>query len=228
MPSASRKGEKMDFKHLIWDFDGTLFDTYPHTAQAFLNLLKKEYRVSENVLEIEKHMRVSLQYAYDYYKDKFEIDNDFIKKFDDYRKLYENLNALPFNNAYMVCKFVHDQGGANYLYTHRDSSVTSMLQKHGFYEIFKDFVTSEDGFPRKPAADGMLHLIERHKMNKEEILYIGDRGIDLQCARAAGVKSCLFKTKLNLVAEEGGADFTVQNFSDFYYIINSTLTTKKS
>ncbi|MCL2698569.1 MAG: HAD-IA family hydrolase [Oscillospiraceae bacterium] len=218
----------MDFKHMIWDFDGTLFDTYPHTAQAFLNMLKKEYLVNENVLEIERHMRISLQYAYDFYKDKFEIDDDFIQKFDEYRKVYENMNALPFNNAYLVCKFVYDQGGANYIFTHRDTSVNSMLQKHGFFDIFKDFVTSEDGFARKPSPDGLLHLIKKHDMNKEETLYVGDRGIDLQCAAAAGIKSCLYKKKLNLIAEEAGADFIVQNLSDFYYIINSTLTTKKS
>jgi phosphoglycolate phosphatase-like HAD superfamily hydrolase len=215
----------MDFKHIIWDFDGTLFNTYPHTAQAFLNTLKKEYRVNENMHEIEKHMRFSLQYAYDFYKEKFDIDDEFIQKFNEYRKLYENLNALPFNNAYLVCKFIFDQGGANYLFTHRDTSVNAMMQKHGFYDLFKDIVTSEDGFPRKPAPDGLLHLIEKHKMKKEEVLYIGDRGIDLQCAKAAGIKSCLYKTTLNL---EGGADFSVQNYSDFYYILNSTLTTRKN
>jgi len=218
----------MDFKHVIWDFDGTLFNTYPHTAQAFLNTLRKEYMVNENVREIEAQMRITMQHAYDYYKDKFEIDDDFLRKYEDYRRLYENLNALPHHNAYMVSRFIFDQGSFNYLFTHRDKTVISMMQKHGFYEIFMDFVTTENNFGRKPCPDGLSFLIEKYNMDKSETLYIGDREIDLQCARAAGVKFCLFKENVNVTLESGKADFEVQNFSDLYYVLNSTLTTKKS
>jgi phosphoglycolate phosphatase-like HAD superfamily hydrolase len=214
----------MDFKHIIWDFDGTLFDTYPHTAQAFLMLLKKEYLVNENVLEIEKHMRISMQHAYDFYKDKFEVNDDFIEKFENYRTLYENQHALPINDTYLVCKFIYDQGSFNYLHTHRDKSALSMLQRHGFNNIFKDFVTADDGFARKPSPDALLHLVKKHDMNKSATLYIGDRSVDLECAHNAGIKSCLFTPNVNNTSD---ADFTVQNFSDLYYILNSTLTTRK-
>ncbi|MCL2019344.1 MAG: HAD-IA family hydrolase [Oscillospiraceae bacterium] len=220
----------MDYSHVIWDFDGTLFDTYPHTAQAFLNILKKEYLVNENIIEIEAQMRVSMQYAYDYYKDKFEIDDEFIQKFEEYRLIYENTYALPHNNAYLVSRFIFDQGSANYLYTHRDKTVISMMQKHGFYELFKDFVTSENNLPRKPSPDGLVYLIKKHGMDKERTLYIGDREIDLQCAKAAGVKFCLFSEDVNrtLNSKNEGVDFFVQNFSDLYYVLNATLSTKKS
>jgi HAD superfamily hydrolase (TIGR01549 family) len=216
----------MDFKHIIWDFDGTLFDTYPHTAQAFLNLLKREYMVHENLFEIEQQMRVSMQHAYDYYKDKFEIDDDFIEKFEDYRRIYENQNALPHHNAYMLSRFIYDQGSRNYLYTHRDKTVISMMQKHGFYEIFMNFVTMENGFGRKPDPGALNYLIETYKMDRAESLYIGDRDIDLLCAKAAGIKFCLFTENVNKTLDAGDADFTVQNFSDLYYILNSTLSTR--
>ncbi|MDR2531490.1 MAG: HAD-IA family hydrolase [Oscillospiraceae bacterium] len=218
----------MDFKHVIWDFDGTLFDTYPHTAQAFLNLLRKEHMIHENILEIQEQMRVSMQHAYDYYKDKYEIDDEFIAKFENYRVIYENRYVLPHINAHMVCRFIYDQGSVNYLCTHRDNSVISMMQKHGFDEIFKDYVTAENKFPKKPNPAGLLYLIEKHSMNKDETLYIGDRSIDLECAGAAGVKFCLFKENVNKTLEIGEADFSVQNFSDFYYILNATLTTRNN
>jgi phosphoglycolate phosphatase-like HAD superfamily hydrolase len=213
----------MDFKHIIWDFDGTLFNTYPHTAQAFLVLLRKEYLVHENVDEIEKHMRVSMEHAYNFYKEKFEVDDRFINKFKETRSVYENSHSLPTNDAYMVCKFIYDQGSFNYLHTHRDKSALSMLQKHGFADIFKDFVTSDDGFARKPAPDALLHLIEKHGMEKKDVFYIGDRGVDIECAHNAGIRFCLFSPNVN---NTPNTDFAVQNFSDLYYILNSTLTTK--
>jgi HAD superfamily hydrolase (TIGR01509 family) len=214
----------MDFRHVIWDFDGTLFNTYPHTAQAFLLLLKKEYMVNENLLEIEKQMRISMQHAYDYYKDKFEIDDDFIAKFESFRQLYENSNSLPVNDAYLVCKFIYDQRSYNYLFTHRDNSAVSMLQKHGFRDIFRDFVTSENkNFAKKPAPDALNYLVKKHRMNPEKTLFIGDKGVDLECAHNAGIKFCLYTPNINNTLN---ADFAVQNFSDLYYILNSTLTTR--
>jgi len=142
----------------------------------------------------------------------------------DYRVLYENANAIPYNNAHLLCKFIQEQGSFNYLFTHRDKAALSMLQKHGFFELFKDFVTKEDNFDRKPCPDGLNHLIGKHDMDKDKTLFIGDREIDLQCARVAGIKFCLYTEDVNQTL---GADFTVQNFSDLYYILNSTLTTKK-
>jgi len=215
----------MRFKHIIWDFDGTLYDTYPHTARAFQIVLKREYGVNENTFEIEEKMRSSLQDAYDYYKEKYEINDYFWEKFMEYRVLYENQNAVPYNNVYMICKFIVEQGAYNYMYTHRDNAVFSMMQKHGFYELFKGFVTKENGFERKPNPDGLLFLINKYKMNRKDVLYIGDREIDLECARNAGIKFCLYTEDVN---QNLDADFTVQNFSDFYYILNSTLSTRKN
>jgi len=214
----------MDFKHIIWDFDGTLYDTYPHTARALQIFLKREYGVNENTLEIEAQMRLSMRDAYAFYKDKYDIDEEFWQSYMDYRVLYENANAIPYNNAHLLCKFIQEQGSFNYLFTHRDKAALSMLQKHGFFELFKDFVTKEDNFDRKPCPDGLNHLIGKHDMDKDKTLFIGDREIDLQCARVAGIKFCLYTEDVNQTL---GADFTVQNFSDLYYILNSTLTTKK-
>ena len=214
----------MHFKHIIWDFDGTLFNTYPHTARAFQIFLRKEYGVMDNVGEIEKKMRASLQDAYAFYKEKYDVDDYFMQKFIDFKELYENQNAIPYNNILMLCKFIFSQGMYNYLYTYRTKSVVSMMQKHGLYEIFKDFVTAENDFGRKPCPDALNYLVSEHKMDKNQTLYIGDGELDLQCAKNAEVRFCFFTEDINRKLD---ADYTVQNFSDLYYIINSTLTTKK-
>jgi len=214
----------MDFNHVIWDFDGTLLNTYPHTARAFSIFLKKMYGVTENVTRIESRMRDGLQEAYEHYADKYDIEAMYMKKHLAQCEVVENACALPYINAHLVCKFIAEQGARNYLWTHRDTGALSMMQKHGFYELFSDFITEEDGFPRKPDPAALLHLIQKHDMDKEKTLYIGDREIDRQAARSAGVKFCFFTEDVNKTMD---ADFTVQNYSDLFYIINSTLTTKK-
>jgi len=213
----------MDFKHIIWDFDGTLFDTYPHTASAFRIILKKEYGVAENVLEIEAQMRISMSNAYEFYKDKYEIDEGFWRRFKDFSALYENQNAIPYNNILMLCRFIFSQGLSNYLYTDRNKGVLSLLQKHGLYELFADFVTEENGFADTPDPSALNYLKDRHNMDKNQTIYIGDGAADLLCARNAGIKFCFFTEDVNRKLD---ADYTVQNFSDLYYIINSALTKK--
>ncbi|MCL1823426.1 MAG: HAD-IA family hydrolase [Oscillospiraceae bacterium] len=215
----------MDFKHIIWDFDGTLFDVYPHAARAFQIVLKREYGVMENVLEIEEQMRISMHRAYSYYKEKYELDHDFFKTFEEYRDIYENQNITPYNNTFMLCKFIYEQGAMNYLLTDRNRTAVSVLQKHGFYELFEDCVTSEDCPFQSPSADGLVFLLEKNKIDKHDALYIGDKEEDLQAARTAGVRFCFFTEDVNHKANN--ADYTVQNFSDLYYIINSSLSTRK-
>jgi len=46
------------YKHIIWDFDGTLFDTYPVMGSIFKKMLEEE-RIVESLDEILKHMKES-------------------------------------------------------------------------------------------------------------------------------------------------------------------------
>lgn len=62
------------FKHVIWDFDGTLFDTYPVMAKIFKDLLEKE-NIEEPIDEIVKKMQVSMAFTLNYYKKKYNISS---------------------------------------------------------------------------------------------------------------------------------------------------------
>ena len=44
-----------------------------------------------------------------------------------------------------------------------------------------------EGVPLKPAPDGALALLEELGVTAEECLYIGDTGVDMDTARAAGL-----------------------------------------
>lgn len=41
------------FEFVFWDFDGTLFDTYPHIASIIIETMKSEYNLDLNVKNIE-------------------------------------------------------------------------------------------------------------------------------------------------------------------------------
>lgn len=66
-----------------------------------------------------------------------------------------------------------------------------LLDQFGFTPHFFEIVGSDGEFRRKPAPDGMQHLIERAGTRAEESVLIGDSLIDFDTAAAAGAHICL-------------------------------------
>lgn len=58
--------------------------------------------------------------------------------------------------------------------------------------FFGDAIVAGDGhWTRKPAPDGLMSIVNRAGARPGEVLFVGDSRIDLETARAAGVRMCL-------------------------------------
>ena len=203
------------FKHVIWDFDGTLFDTYPVMAKIFKDLLEKE-GIEEPLDEIKQHMQVSMSFALTYYEKKYAISSEFI---EDYKLLQKTKGielAKPFEGIEGICKYIHSTNRKNYLYTHRGDSSVTLLKKYGLYHYFSDFITFDQGFKRKPNPDALNYLINEHTIHPEEALMIGDRELDLLAAKNAGISACYFNEKKE---KNEHADYTIDHFQQLYSVI---------
>jgi phosphoglycolate phosphatase-like HAD superfamily hydrolase len=56
----------MKYKDVIWDFDGTLFNTYQGMTTALKRALK-EFNIDENEKEISAKLEASVDEAMQYY-----------------------------------------------------------------------------------------------------------------------------------------------------------------
>lgn len=206
------------FKHIIWDFDGTLFNSYPAMGGAFKVLLK-EHGIEESLEEILKYMKVSMGTAIEYYKNNYHIDSTFLDEYDLKRSAIEKELCRPYQGIPEVCKSIHDSGKKSYLYTHRGESAITFLKKYSLYDYFADFITSTNGFERKPSPEAINYLVEKHNMLKDEAIMIGDRELDILSAKNAGIYSCFF-------SGNGGkcdiADYTIDNFKQLHSIISES------
>ena len=203
------------YKHIIWDFDGTLFDTYPVMAGTFKETLEKD-GIDEPLEEIMKHMKVSMTHAFNHYGEKYGIGKEFIEAYDSRRKEVEFDLSKPFEGIMELCKYIHETGRRNYLYTHRGESSMKMLEDFGMTGYFSDFITSEHGFERKPSPDAIQHLIRTHGIDQSEAIMIGDRDLDLESGKNAGISSCYFTDEL---VENPHADYVVTSVEELYKII---------
>lgn len=203
------------YKHIIWDFDGTLFDTYPVMGSVFKKMLEEE-GIAESLDEIVSNMKVSMTYALQYYEKKYHINKSFIEKYKKQRKEVEIYSCKPYMGIEELCKYIHNSGRNNYLYTHRGESALEYLKNYGLYEYFSDFITSQHGFDRKPSPNAINYLVEKHNIIHNEAIMIGDRELDILSGKNAGIHACFFHDegeKSNI------ADYTISNFQQLYSII---------
>jgi len=178
-------------ENLIWDFDGSLFNTYPAMVRLFRRaLLRKGYVASED--EILSLMKDTLGKAIDFYLDR-GVDYDFYKDFNKSEEELDPDEQPPFEGARKVCSIVVRNGGKNLIITHRSRKTTFKLLSHfEMTTLFSDIITRERGFKRKPDPDAFIYALRNYALNPSTTLSIGDRELDVIAARDAGTKTCFF------------------------------------
>lgn len=175
-------------KNFIWDFDGMLFDTYPHTAAAFVETYSR-HGIELEKAEVFENLKISITHAFKVYntseetvKEFYEIENDL-----SFKPI-----GVPYEKIPETLKLIYEHGGRNFLYTHRDKVAVQYLEIYGLKEYFTDFITRENGFPLKPNPMAIDNLVKKHSLKCQETMMFGDRIIDIEAGKNAGVKACLF------------------------------------
>ena len=181
------------FKDIIWDFDGTLFDTYPGTVCAFKLALEEEGVVEseENILE---YLKKSASEAIEYFMYTYNLSKGFVNKMKRYDKELGLKMSRPFPHAEEICRWIFNSGRRNYILTHRGYTTQKLLKQYNMEEYFTEIVTKHNGFKRKPDPEGYEYLIHKYGMFKETTLIVGDRELEILAAKAVGVKVCFYNT----------------------------------
>ncbi|CQR26130.1 HAD-superfamily hydrolase [Streptococcus varani] len=179
----------------IWDLDGTLFDsydailagleeTYEHFGLDFDRPAIKEYILKFSVKDLIKEVA-----------DKEGLDYDDMQAFraNSLREKNAAIHLMP--GARDVLDWTVEQGISNFVYTHKGKNTHQLLQNLGIATYFKEVLTADSGFARKPDPEALNYLIETYRLEKDSTYYVGDRLLDVQTALRAGIGS------INLVVD---------------------------
>jgi phosphoglycolate phosphatase-like HAD superfamily hydrolase len=179
----------------LWDFDGTLFDTYPALVEGFINLSQKDLDRSE----VLKWLKIDSKTAFKHYG----IDEDKRNEYQTLHNYYSKTESMPFEHLEEVLSSVEN----NIIVTHRDKESTIfLLEKFHLSKYFKEIVSVEEqGFSRKPHSSSYEYVLKSHHIN----LVVGDRDLDLIPARKLNIKAVSFQNR-NI-----DADFHIDNYADF-------------
>ena len=207
----------MMIKHIIWDFDGTLFDSYPGMVNAFLRALKK-YEIEAEYDEVLKLFLNSEKTAVQYYQNQFLLGEELTEVYQDEKSHIDLSNMLPFPYAKEVCQRIKEAGRYNYILTHRGSTTYDILRKNGMVELFTDIVTKDNQFARKPDPEVIYYLLDKYQIHPKEAMIVGDREIEILLGQKAKVKTCFYESGNR--EPELQADYRVKSLEEVLTILN--------
>ncbi|AAP09937.1 MULTISPECIES: HAD-IA family hydrolase [Bacillus] len=185
--------------NILWDFDGTLFDTYP----AYTMMLSEILGESVEKQEIYKNLKISYSHAIQYYNISCEQE----EKIKVLKEKFTPKDMKPFAGVEEVLKFADK----NAIMTHKHrAGVMDILKYYGWEKYFVDMVTIDDGFPRKPNSLAYNHLHKKHNID----LAIGDRELDLLPAKELGISTCMFQGNCDV------ADYSLSHYSEFFKVVS--------
>ena len=184
-PSASRNGHT---RGLIFDFDGTLVDSYPLIEEAFAHVMRM-HRLDEGArqlfrqnrgLPLPEQMKIVAPHLWE-------------ELVATYRSVDSKLgHARVFRGIPTLVRKLRQAGSPlGVVSCKRRALIEAELEAAGLRNCFDVVIGFEDVTPPKPAPDPLLAAIAHLGLTRSSAIYVGDSMVDLQTGRAARVRTVL-------------------------------------
>ena len=178
------------YDHFIFDFDGTLSDSYPAFFKA-ARIVVDKYGISISDEEIFNCLKWESVVKF---FDKLGLGDRKDQAKQEFSAIKGELiraEAAPLENAKELLDAICKAGGKCYIYSHSGSIVIDNCKKWGLDVYLTDYMLNSPRFPRKPATDALLALVDKHGLDISRCVMIGDRDIDVLAGRNAGMDGIL-------------------------------------
>lgn len=210
----------------IFDLDGTLLDTIGDLAEACNHMLglrglgshtREEYRtmVGNGILRLVERALPEELRSVEYVA---EARRDFLAFYIDHIDCY----SRPYDGIREVLQTLQDEGWTMAVASNKFDAGTKKLIGSFFPEIhFKAIYGNREGFPLKPDAALVELIMKECGATADTTFMVGDSGVDIQTAKAAGVRSvgCSWGFRSRAELEECGADTIVDSPLDLLQIL---------
>lgn len=179
-----------EIKHIIFDFDGTLADTWPAMFQACAAVFLKHdnRKVSmEDLYAMAGPTEPQIIEQHLVNRDCVEIAvNEFLL---DYEQHHEELVERNTAIVELLCS-LQQAGIGMALFTGKSRRTLDIsLDKLGWEISFDKIVTGDDVKKRKPSAEGIYQILNELGWSREHTIYVGDSNDDMQAGQESGLRT---------------------------------------
>ncbi|MFP3727530.1 HAD-IA family hydrolase [Priestia filamentosa] len=187
---------------ILADFDGTLVNSYPNIVNNIYSQISEE----------RKHI-ISEEEVYQLAKVNAKLAMDMLEFNDEQRKnvYHSQFKVIPeLNKPFAHIENVLRYSELNVIMTHKsEKAVREILEYYQMSHYFKEIVTKDSGFPKKPHPASYKYLHDKYHID----LVIGDRQIDLLPGKELGITTCSYQNHLP------AADYYIDDYSNFPLVV---------
>lgn len=199
----------MEYKNYIWDFDGTLFNTYPKMLKALQGALAE---LGEAIDEKELYHAIKVTSIKTVHEKLGYSEAQFLPIYHR-QELIDKTFVKPYTDTAETLAQVVKSGGRNFIFSHREASkIEKMLESFQVDQFISEIVSPEQGFGRKPSPEGLLYLIDKYHLAVDKTVFVGDRPLDIVAGKNAGLDTVLYDRDFFL--ENTKATYVVSSLSE--------------
>jgi phosphoglycolate phosphatase len=213
-------------KLVIFDLDGTLLDTIEDLANS-VNYALIQHNFPTHPIQsyrffIGNGVNKLLERALP--EDKRNADFVSILKVDFIRHYYAHSeeSTKPYPGITELINRLYNEGFQLGVASNKVHPATVELVNRFFPDVkFTEVLGQREGYPVKPNPGILEEIIEKAGVDKTEVLYVGDSGVDVATAYNAKVPfaGVLWGFRPRKELEEVGATRFVENTEELYEII---------
>ena len=198
----------------IWDLDGTLLDSYAVIVESLYQTIK-ETGMSLSRDAIHQHaISFSSSSLIEQVATQLKIDPEslYARYSQLSREKYHLIRLMP--NALEILNALKERGAEHYVFTHRGRTTVPVLEHLNMDGYFREVLTSQSGFARKPSPDAIVYLIGKYGLSRDSAFYVGDRRLDMESAKNAGIPGILYLPKDSRGAPSGAESYIVRDLME--------------
>lgn len=180
---------------IVWDFDGTLANSYPGIVEATQKSLRENFDISLSKDTIFKESKKTSirKFATDTLKDQPDVQQAvelFYKTYYRYEKEYhDKITLIP--HAKNILDYCQEKGALQFVVTHRDQSIHELVKQLNIDKYFKEVISADEDHKRKPDPEMLDYLISKYGLKRSHLWVIGDRQIDVDFGKSVSANTIL-------------------------------------
>lgn len=173
----------------IWDFDGTLYDTYPIMLKALMKTFE-DFKMEKDQEMVYKKIKTESirQMIIDWHLPMPNFDQEYHTY-----EAQQNKDSFPFSETRETLLDLQEKGGQHFILTHRTvASTWQLLKRDRLDSLVVDIIGSDSNFPRKPDPSAINYLIDTYHLDYHLTVMIGDRRLDIEAGNNANIQTVFF------------------------------------
>lgn len=212
-------------KLVIFDLDGTLINSIKDLGAA-TNYALGKHGYAQHPLEaypmfVGNGVNKLIERALPEESRSEEIILNLRKDFTEYYDVHNTDYTVPYEGMVSLLEKLNGQGMMVAVASNKYEAATVKLVRHYFPNVkFVAICGQKEGVPVKPDPSVVFEILSVAGVRKQDTLYVGDSGVDMETARRACVDSVGVTWGFRSIAElqEANAGTIVSNADDIFDI----------